>query len=379
MKLMRDRRPVEPLAPDPYAGLVQIHASPCYDLIVSLRVLYNPRIYGSARAWVAATRAVLPPDIYQRGRFFFQGQVTGLGYGAMRLIPTLGRDAGPDELIQAVREADPIVLALYMLDTGETSAETLEVFEQHLARRGDTVACEAILHGFTPQWARRCRRVLTDPTGVQADLIALLEHYTARAFSTEAPQVVRAATRAVAAAEEMLTVLPTLETIERLTGGYTLGGDLELHRIILVPSAFIHPFVASRVDERAGEALIIYGIQTDVFLKYDPVPLDPNLVRSLKALADPGRLKVLRLLGHHPMYGPELVTALGLSQPTVHHHLAQLRAAGLVRQERMKGGMKYTLRHETAATTVAALEQLLIANSDAEDLTTRVPMIGHGR
>lgn len=347
---------------DPYAGLVRVHVSACYEFLVSLRVLYNPRIYEGARAWIAATKAVLPPDVYAQGRFFFQGQTTALGYGPMRLIPALHRDAGPEDLIAAVRAADPINLALYMLDTGETNTETLAVFARHLRHAGDTADLEHILHGFTPQWTRRCRHVLADPEGVRADLAALLEEYLTRAFATEVPHVTETATRAVATAEELLAVLPTVEAIERLTGGYTLSSDLELRGITLVPSAFIYPFVASRVDERAGEALIIYGIRTNVFLKYDPVPLDPHLVRSLKALADPGRLKILRLISRQPAYGPELVTALGLSQPTVHHHLAQLRAAGLVRQERTRSGMQYTVRQESATATVEALQKLLAAD-----------------
>lgn len=363
LKLIREHRIAETVTADPYAGRVQIHASACYEFLVSLRVLYNPRIYEATRAWAVATRAVLPPNVYERGRFFFQGQITGLGYGAMRLIPTLDRDATPEDLIAAVRAADPISLALYMLDTGETSAETLERFARYLQQEGDAEEIEQILHRFPSQWARRCRRVLSDPARVQVDLAELLEEYMARTFADNVPQVSGAVTRAVTAAEELLSLLQTVEAIERLTGGYTLARDLDLRRITLVPSAFIYPFVASRVDERTGEALIIYGVRTDVFLKYDPVPLDPNLVRTLKALADPGRLRVLRLISRHPMYGPELVAALGLSQPTVHHHLAQLRAAGLIRQERTKGGMRYTLREESATATVAALQRLLTADS----------------
>jgi DNA-binding transcriptional ArsR family regulator len=42
----------------------------------------------------------------------------------------------------------------------------------------------------------------------------------------------------------------------------------------------------------------------------------------------------------------------------VHHHLAQLRAASLVRQERARGGMRYTLRDDTTAQAVDALRRL---------------------
>jgi DNA-binding transcriptional ArsR family regulator len=49
------------------------------------------------------------------------------------------------------------------------------------------------------------------------------------------------------------------------------------------------------------------------------------------ALTDPNRRSVLGLLRSRPHAVGELVTALGLSQPTTSKHLRVLREAGLVR------------------------------------------------
>jgi ArsR family transcriptional regulator len=62
-----------------------------------------------------------------------------------------------------------------------------------------------------------------------------------------------------------------------------------------------------------------------------------DLSRRLKALADPGRLRLLSILLTVP--GGEACTCdltepLGLSQPTVTHHLKKLAEAGLVTGER---------------------------------------------
>jgi ArsR family transcriptional regulator len=61
------------------------------------------------------------------------------------------------------------------------------------------------------------------------------------------------------------------------------------------------------------------------------------LARTLKALADPARLRLLSLIAAHE--GGEacvcdLVEPVGLSQPTVSHHLKQLTDAGLVTREK---------------------------------------------
>lgn len=61
------------------------------------------------------------------------------------------------------------------------------------------------------------------------------------------------------------------------------------------------------------------------------------LAGNLKALADPARLRILGLLRQHgPMPGRDLVPLLGLTQPTVSHHLTVLREAGLI-EDRPEG------------------------------------------
>lgn len=114
----------------------------------------------------------------------------------------------------------------------------------------------------------------------------------------------------------------------------------------------------SRVDTASGQALIVYGVETDWLRRHDPAPVDPDLLRVIKALTDPNRIRLVQLLARRPMFGPELVTALGLAQPTVHHHLSQLRAAGLIRQERAKGGMRYTIRPDAGTAAADALRRL---------------------
>ena len=69
-------------------------------------------------------------------------------------------------------------------------------------------------------------------------------------------------------------------------------------------------------------------------------PLDRDtaeqLARLLKAVADPARLQLLALLKSSPGGSAcvcDLTGPLGLSQPTVSHHLKVLRDAGIVTRE----------------------------------------------
>jgi ArsR family transcriptional regulator len=59
-----------------------------------------------------------------------------------------------------------------------------------------------------------------------------------------------------------------------------------------------------------------------------------NTVRALKALSDPGRLKILFMLKERPLCVCEITAVLGLSQPAVSRHLKILEDADLLRSER---------------------------------------------
>jgi ArsR family transcriptional regulator, arsenate/arsenite/antimonite-responsive transcriptional repressor len=73
------------------------------------------------------------------------------------------------------------------------------------------------------------------------------------------------------------------------------------------------------------------------------------LLKSLKALADGNRLRILRLLLDRPRCVCELQAALGIAQPTVSKHLSILEEAGWVAKERQAGNfIFYHLREGLA-------------------------------
>jgi len=58
------------------------------------------------------------------------------------------------------------------------------------------------------------------------------------------------------------------------------------------------------------------------------------LLRALRALADPSRLRILEMLREREQCVCDLTDALRLSQGTVSHHMAALKRAGLVLDRR---------------------------------------------
>lgn len=55
-----------------------------------------------------------------------------------------------------------------------------------------------------------------------------------------------------------------------------------------------------------------------------------EFTRVMKALADPGRVKIMKLLQARPLCVCELQSLLGLAQPTVSKHLRVLEDVGLI-------------------------------------------------
>ena len=80
--------------------------------------------------------------------------------------------------------------------------------------------------------------------------------------------------------------------------------------------------------------------------------------RVFKALADPHRVKILNLLATSPdpICVCELTGPLGLSQPTVSHHLKKLVAAGLLDREQRGTWAYYSLRRDALGRLAAAVD-----------------------
>lgn len=71
-----------------------------------------------------------------------------------------------------------------------------------------------------------------------------------------------------------------------------------------------------------------------------------ELATAFKAIADPGRLRLLSFIAAQPDAEAcvcNLVAPLGLAQPTVSHHLRVLTDAGLLARERRGTWMFYRL------------------------------------
>jgi DNA-binding transcriptional ArsR family regulator len=119
---------------------------------------------------------------------------------------------------------------------------------------------------------------------------------------------------------------PPQALIEEVTNGILVEPSTEPMTVTLVPQYHERPYNTDAAEQ--GGVIILFP--ADVVAPDDDLPA-PALLRLTRALSDESRLRMLRFVADGPRTLTEVARFIGLSQPTVHHHLVQLRAAGLVR------------------------------------------------
>lgn len=66
-------------------------------------------------------------------------------------------------------------------------------------------------------------------------------------------------------------------------------------------------------------------------------------VAFLKGIADPARMKIIHLLAGGPLHGQAIAGKLGLTPPTISHHLTKLRNSGAIISRRDKNTIYFEL------------------------------------
>jgi DNA-binding transcriptional ArsR family regulator len=82
-------------------------------------------------------------------------------------------------------------------------------------------------------------------------------------------------------------------------------------------------------------------------------------VRMFKALADPTRLRIVRLLHAQPHCTQQLAPALGISEAAVSKQLKLLTEAGCITAERSGSFVFYSLRMDETEMLMVYLRQFL--------------------
>jgi DNA-binding transcriptional ArsR family regulator len=250
--------------------------------------------------------------------------------------------AEPDDIVGAVRRLDARELRRHLVGVHVPAWQQLVGREAlEATARGDTRLLDHDCY-----YAGNARAALADllpltPAQTKRWILRRLE--SAHVDATVLEEIEHDAT-----AKRALTVTPD-ELIEIAAAGYRYEPEPELGEVVLVPHVAARPWLLLCQHERTR--IICY-----------PVPEEHGLEdRALalgRALADEGRVRMLRLLATRDASLTELAEAAGVAKSTAHHHLAQLRAAGLVGMHGNARAYWFALRAEGIAAARRTLGEL---------------------
>jgi DNA-binding transcriptional ArsR family regulator len=329
--------PLPELAP----GRVEVGAGTAFDLLVALA------------AASAAPRATIAPEL--RDALSETGDSAGETW--LNLFG-VALDAGPPYTARRLRAAaerlDPIELRLHLLGRYAWSWCTLagtETIER--AAGGDGKAVRELL-AHERYYAGRAREALStllplDPTETQRRIARALELGEGTLLA-DRPELAATLADAAATAAHMLGMHPLVEAIARLTEGYRYVPEPEADRVLLAPHA--EPAPALVLVQHRATRMIVYRVRV-------AGGLEQRVAALGRALSDPKRVEILALLGRGVDRVPTLVERTGLARSTVHHHVSELREAGLVELEGNARAYRYLPRPGALEDTAALLAELL--------------------
>lgn len=102
-----------------------------------------------------------------------------------------------------------------------------------------------------------------------------------------------------------------------------------------------------------------------------------TFLRVMKALSDPNRVRILKLLEKKPLCVCEIQEVLGIAQPTVSSHMKILEDAGLVDKERQGTWMIYRQADGQesvyAVTMLHTLKDWLNEDADLQRMLNALP------
>ncbi|MFW5684592.1 MAG: ArsR/SmtB family transcription factor [Spirochaetota bacterium] len=276
-----------------------------YDLFSSLYGIHNPERFGIRRSWAAGVRNRLSPE-----RRDLLGQFVERVTVPLCWLRSLGPGVAADAALASLASLEP-------------------------AR---------VMPTLCPPSSGCSERSPADDERIGAELYPALSEYVERFFVEEVPRVEPVVSEGLARARTLAANLDPVQLVEELSGGLALEDVGRAPSLTLIPVFWMGPLVLFDTQDD-GSIVMLFSARprTVSLVPGDQVP--ESLMLGLQAIADPTRLRVMRLLAETSMTQAELARALRLRPSTMTHHLRTLRMANVIRlRENAEGEKRYEVR-----------------------------------
>ncbi|MBF6589183.1 MAG: helix-turn-helix transcriptional regulator [Ktedonobacterales bacterium] len=361
----------------PDGAEVWLDTAPAYDLVEGLVALARGDMKGPERAWVALAREEYTAAQWERMRTWFGGE-SPLGGAYVALVPLLPGDGDVAALPEAIERMPLGDFLRVAVTAGNVHPDAPLMTEELVALTASPTAARAFVDGSLRLLGRRralLLRLLAEPEAARAEVVGLLRLHADRLYARLAPELATTRERAV----ERLRVLAHTRPEVVISWLHAFVHPAGFSPLVIAPLAMWHLHIGHYLHESRqplfdGSAyeplLLLIGAARVLEERPLAAPSGGNAVERwanvFGVLADPTRLRLLRLLAARPYYGQELAPALGVSGPTISHHLNALHRAGIVRMER-RAHRTYLVLQRDALTELLADGQRYLFDVAPED------------
>ena len=303
-----------------------------YDFFISQIAMYQPDRVGLRASWAAGVRSRLSAEDRQMLETFWQIDFLPINFvfsaeapkdtaailNALERLPAAKRLEALTERYETPIEVQEILCASSpRARWTQAEKETISKYYAEHHREMTPTLLDLVYNN----WAHR------DEFG-QKHLHAL-KAYAESFFYEEEQRILPALRAGLSHAQMRAGTLPLPAMLEELSSGVRWAEISAARKLYLAPSFWGAPFLFTEHLD-SSTILVVFGSRPDdmALIPGDIVP--DNLLRGLKALADPTRLRILRTLAQASQSAAHLSRVLRLRPPTVNHHLMELRMAGMV-------------------------------------------------
>jgi DNA-binding transcriptional ArsR family regulator len=348
------RTPVRDLTRGATSYRIDWDVRPAYDFVFSLSGVAGETddLPAEDRAWLKTALESLPEGIREGSKQLFESEIC---INAAVLLVDRPHVRTSREFVDAFAEATPAEIIRGIFEYSQREPELAALIDR--AIDGDEGALTALAEDL-PEHKRHARiEIIREPEETVAAMASVLAAW-ADIFTPIEPRIAEILERDYDARAADRATLAPVDLIERTTGGIRWLPEAGVRRLILAPSYFSRPynFVMSAGDWR----LFGYPVSDDALEPGDPLAAPQSVVRLHRALGDETRLRILKLLAGRDLYLTEIAQQLDLSKPTIKHHLALLRSAGLVTITESGTVVYYSLRRNRLDDASADIKRFLI-------------------
>jgi len=346
-----------------------------YEMFISLHVLHNPDYYGIRASWAAGVRSRIPAAERK-----LLEEVLPLISIPLAWIHSLPAPRDSITALWALKQIPPAerMIKLQRLDQPHEHAKDDETnkydqFRKTLLRIAETRSWKPEdIETFIKLWGKkdpslkkgkleRTFEWWSHPEELGEGFLSGLQSYYQAFFEQEENRIEPVLKAGLERAQELATRLTLEELFVELSQGVQLQDEFRASKFIIAPSFWTTPLIFFEGLDR-DTMLFLFGARPAEMSAIPGESLPEGLVRSLKALADPTRLKILFYLSKESLSPSELARRLHLRAPTVTHHLKELRLASLVELTFTGDDKRYAIRRQGLESTFGNLNSFLNSN-----------------